>query len=155
MNKKFIKRKILEWLFRYGPAEALATITGYVVALILTHLGLDSLIVAYASSWSDNLIYYTCNFTREFFEVRSYTTNHSNSKLFCKSLKNCVFEFAPAHALNVLLVQPWSIYFVNKFSHDITIGFWGGTALSEIAFYTMVVIAYEFRKYITKNHLPK
>ncbi len=144
-NKNIIN-KVTEWLYRYGPAEAVATFGGYMVAVFGNYSDYNTLAVSYVASWTDGVTYYIANFVREFFHSRKTKPEYSLSKACYKSVRNCVVEFGPAHALNAFFFQPWGIYVATKYSHNVTFGFFIGTLISEGGFYFLVICAYELRK---------
>lgn len=143
---KDIIAKIGEWAWRYGPAEAAATLCGYGVALLADHAQLNGIVVSYLGSLSDSGVFYVWNLGREFVQLRKRKPEYSLVRVAYKAFRNCLLEFGPAHALNSLVIQPWGIYFIAKFTHSITIGFFAGTLLAEGGFYLLIITAYELRK---------
>lgn len=141
-----IKNKILEWAWRYGPAETAATLSGYLVALATDHALLNAVVVSYAASIADSGVFYAWNLGREFVQLRRRRPSYSFVRVSYVAFRNCLLEFGPAHALNSLVVQPWGIYFITKFTHSITVGFFSGTLLAEGGFYLLLITAYELRK---------
>lgn len=139
-------RKIIEWLWRYGPAEAAATLGGYFVALAASQSYTNEIAVSYLASVADSVIFYLWNFGREILHVRRRRPGYGPGRVGFVALRNCVIEFGPAHALNSSVVQPWGIYFIAKFTGSITLGFFAGTLLAEGGFYLFVLSAYELRK---------
>lgn len=138
--------KIGEWAWRYGPAEAAATLCGYGVALLADHAQLNGIVVSYLGSLSDSGVFYVCNLVREYVQLRKRKPEYGTARVAYKAFRNCLLEFGPAHALNSLVVQPWGIYFIARFTHSITIGYFSGTLLAEGGFYLLLITAYELRK---------
>lgn len=144
-----MKRKIIEWIRRYFPAEILSTITAICVALSTNYFSNNLILIAIFSSWSETIVFYAFIISRDIFSSkRQHTAQNKKYTLFSfgKNIRNIVIEFGIAEALDTLFVRPFFMYFFARLSGLLVLGIVMGKLTSDIIFYIPTIIAYELRR---------
>ncbi len=132
-----IRKKLSEWVNRYGPAEVIGTIAAVFGAAIAYRLTDNEIASAYAGSISETIGFYSVMISREF---KRYTRgNH------LEVTKNLLLEFGPSEILDSFLTRP---LFMGLGLHYLGQG-WGliaGKLAADIIFYIPSIIIYEWKR---------
>jgi hypothetical protein len=135
-----VKRRAVEWLKRYLPAECASLVGALLAANVVFSLTANSAAAAIAGAWGENGAYYSVMLLREVRAVRSVWV----------ALRNLTIEFGPAEALDSLLVRPAMMYFGAQLAGDLTLGTLLGKLAADISFYVPAIAAYELRRSLTR-----
>jgi hypothetical protein len=133
------RRRALEWLARYGPAELGATVGALAAATLADPAGPAA--TAYAGAIGDGVGFYLILFVRDLRRQR-YA---GRSRGVARTLRDLVMEFGPAELLDTFLVRPLAMYLAQRW-----LGTAAGVIVGKIAadavFYALAIIAYELRQ---------
>ena len=146
-----LRHKIREWLWRYTPAEIIATITALLGAT-LGHIFSDgSLVVAaYAGTIGENIGYYGYFAIKE--SLRHYRTHvhHATTRRVIvsgiKTVRDMLVEFGPAELLDSLVVRPVCMYLGPLLMGHFQAGIFVGKIVADVIFYSLAIIGYEIRR---------
>lgn len=132
-----IKKKLKEWLLRYGPAEVVGTIAAVLGSIIAHKITNNIVISAYIGSLSENLRFYLVMLSKEY---RSYTKGHP-----WQIAKNLFLEFGLAEISDTFFIRPLfmgaGILFLGQ-----GVGLIVGKLTADILFYLPTIVSYELRK---------
>lgn len=145
--KTQLKQKIIALLWRYIPAEVCAIVAAYLGFFVISHWDTSPVVTAYASSIGESIGYYFIIITRELLHGRKtiIASNQSPLKFFLVKLLHILLEFGPAELLDSLVFRP---LFMGIGIHYMGpgLGIVAGKLMSDVFFYTPVIISYELRK---------
>jgi len=131
------RKKLLEWINRYGPAEVVGTITAIFGATIAHKLTSNEVVSAYSGSICESFGFYSIMLTQEF---RRYSKGHH-----WQTARNLFLEFGPSEMLDSFVTRP---LFMGLGLHYIGQG-WGlivGKLTADFIFYIPSIIIYEVIK---------
>lgn len=128
------RRKAREWLWRYGPAEALAATGVVLVAGIVFRWSHNRVAAALAGTATELTVYYVVMWVRE----RDYPRH--------RRLKKLVIEFLPPGIVNTCFIRPYLLYAVPLYFSNFSIGILVGKFLADASFYSMTIPMYEISK---------
>lgn len=147
-----MKRKIIEWVRRYLPAEILSTITAVLVALLTNFYSNNLILTAIFSAWSETIVFYAFIISRDIFSSKKQHKAQKRVYAFFslgKNIRNIIIEFGIAEALDTLFVRPFFMYFFARLSGLLVVGIVMGKLTSDVIFYIPTIIAYE----LSQKHL--
>lgn len=129
------KKKLREWVRRYGPAEISGTITAVVCAFIAFRITDNEIITAYVGSVSESIGYYGVMIRQEH---KKDISGHP-----WQTARNLFLEFGPSEVLDSFATRPLFM--------GLGIHFWGqgygliaGKLAADFVFYVPTIIIYEF-----------
>jgi len=147
-------QKIKEWLRRYLPAEILAGIGAISGASLFYLITNNEILSAYAGTIGDNIGYYTFISLRDCKKNKLKYTNAGKKfgwLAYLKTLRDLIFEFGPAEALDSLLIRPFCLYWFSKWTPNYAIGILSGKIVADIIFYVPTIFSYELKKKYLKH----
>jgi hypothetical protein len=144
-----MNEKIKEWMKRYLPAEALATVGAIGGASLTYFLTRNRIISAYGGAVGENIGYYGLIIVREYLKDQKHSKDkgkkHGVSGVL-KTIRNLLVEFGVSELLDSLVVRPLCMYIFPLIIGQFTIGVIIGKFAADIVFYIPTIIAYELRK---------
>ena len=144
-----MKKKIIEWLKRYGPAEIFATIGALIGAFSVFALSKNQIISAYAGMIGENIGYYgTLIFSDALKSIRIHKKKKTKYgfRTIAEDARNIILEFGFSEALDSLLVRPFCMYIFPVILNNYGIGIIIGKIVADVIFYIPTIISYELRK---------
>ena len=143
------KRKVKEWLHRYGWAEVLSTALTYLFGWISTLMTTSEVAQAYAGTIGAALGFYGFIFGRDI--VHMYRSDHPHTfrewmHLLARVFRNMGFDFGISEILDVVIVRPFFLFYGPKVLNNY---FWGillGKTAADIIFFAISILMYEIRK---------
>ncbi len=142
-----MRKKVVEWVKRYLPAEIFGAIGSVAGAWVVFSLTGHRILSVYAAVIWENAGYYG------FIALREILKNQGKNKgdelgviNFIKSIRNLVLEFGPAEILDSLLIRPFSLYVFTILIKEYSLGIIIGKLVADIIFYIPTIISYELRK---------
>lgn len=149
------KRRLIEWIKEFLPAEILGTITA-VVAASITHFFYDNgIFVAYVGSIGEAIGFYLTLFIQRIVVLRKkQTQNKKKIKLYNLSLivANLVLEYGPAGMIDGLLLRPFFMYLFPILLVNFTLGIFIGKLAGDVTFYILVILSYGIKEKIKKRN---
>ncbi|MFA6065110.1 MAG: hypothetical protein WCW44_04965 [archaeon] len=144
-----MKKKIIEWIKRYAPAEVFAiagALLGASISLFLTN---NPIVSAYGATLGETILYYGFILARDMY-ISNKEHKKSNLKYtlvsFLKNIRNLLIEFTPAEVLDTLLIRPFCMYLFPLLLGNFYLGILAGKIAADVVFYIPVIMGYEFRK---------
>ncbi|HMQ32179.1 MAG TPA: hypothetical protein PKD53_15725 [Chloroflexaceae bacterium] len=138
MGTRPMKRRLAEWLRRYGPAELLslaAILSASWLALALT----DSVpIAALVGTWTEGLVYYGVMAGREL-RARGRATPAAA----LRAARDLLLEFGPSELLDSLLVRPAALAAGLALAPSPALGALAGKLAADLVFYVPTIASYE------------
>lgn len=147
------KHKVVEWLYRYGPAEMIGTTTAYIGFFSIQKLTDNDIAAAYAGTMGENIGYYGTMIVREItHDLKAAKKEGRKYGLFevMKTASKLFIEFGPAEVLDSLIIRPASMGFGSKLLGK-GVGVLVGKVAADISFYIPTIFSYELRKYFSKD----
>ncbi len=167
-----IARKIVGWLRRYLPAEAMgitAALLGIKIALFSNQ---GTITVALVGAWSEVAGFYLAMVVQEYIiqrtrrlqlaadtyqialtdATRSAITSawhlfvREQTALIGRSLRTLLFEFGVAEFLDALLVRPAFLTIAMQVVPDLPLAVVIGKVAADCVFYTVAISSFEMRK---------
>ena len=146
--------KIREWLWRYVPAEIVATITALLGATIAHTLTGLLIVAAIGGTIGENIGYYGYFAIKEATRhYRDHSQHGALRRMFLtavKTVRDMAVEFGPAEALDSLVMRPLCMYLGPQLLPSFELGILAGKIAADIVFYSLAIIGYELRKQWTK-----
>ena len=145
-----VKKKITEWIKRYGFAEFI----GLIFALVLSNISMlifrNIIISGFVGTWSDNLGFYGTIIYKDIKQRRKLNKKHTKKDLLIQ-IRNLVIEFGLAEYLDTFLIRPFYLIFFPSIISNYSLAIIIGTILADITYFIPTIISYEFRKKFLKN----
>lgn len=148
-----LKQKIIALLWRYIPAEGCGIMGAYFGFFIINHWDKSSLVTAYASSLGESFGYYSVIITREFIRSKK-SADQSTLRFVLLKLLSILLEFGPAELFDSLLSRPLFMGIGIHYAGP-ALGIVAGKLMSDVFFYTPVIISYELQKRFYKRQAEK
>lgn len=149
------RRKIWEWVFRYGPQEGAALIGAMIAAYILRPLILasglpwSSVVTAYAVTFADALTYYV------FAQIREYRRHRRDGArkrvAFMLAFRDLAVEYGVADIVDTVFTRPFCMYWAFRIAGNPALSVLLGMLGASVAFYGMVIPGYEIRKRLFRD----
>ena len=147
---KTAKRKAMEWIARYLPAEIIATIMAIIGARIAFNLTGSYAAAAVAGVATENVGYYGYFLTKEI--LRHYRAHSQHSPLrrsfltAVKTIRDMLTEFGLAEFLYGFVFGPFFMYWGPQILSNFSLGILVGKLLADACFYSIAIVGYEIRK---------
>ncbi|HXT18269.1 MAG TPA: hypothetical protein VN706_21740 [Gemmatimonadaceae bacterium] len=149
MPSMSFRRKLREWLLRYGPAE-LAGLTVAFIASVIVRRSMHSAIAAgYAAAWGETIGYVLMMVVRDYtaevhaspqVERRQHVRHASNVAT------GLLAEFGPAGVIDTFVTRPLAMTLGIRFAGPV-FGLVIGKLAADAVFYAPVIYMYERRKH--------
>ena len=150
-----LKKRVWEWVVRYGPLDCCAATTSY-LAYFYAHGATGSEVwSAFASAWGENIGFYGYLLIRETLADMATAKRRLydyNGKERWRTLKNVFSEFGIAEIFDSLFIRPVCIGCVVHYIGPI-FGIYLGGQLADFAFYLPAIFSFEYRKEKSKKDL--
>ena len=130
---------VREWLWRYGPAEAAATVGALAAASATGALGMPAA-TAFAGALGETLAFYAVILFRSL--RRSGTSRR-------QMLTGLLVEFGPAEIADTFAVRPLAMYLGPLLIGHLAAGILAGKIAADIVFYALAIVGYELFKAAT------
>lgn len=142
--------KIIEWLFRYGPAEGSAIMCAIIGGMTFHYVFQNSIVTAFGATWSENIGYYSPII---YSDIKNRKNKYGvvNARGMLAVVRNLLIEFGPSEYLDSFLIRPVTMYMFSQISGNLVFGLFLGKISADIIFYIPTIISYEFRKRIFKD----
>jgi hypothetical protein len=134
-----------EWLGRYAPAEAAATLGALFAAGLASHLG-GAAAAAFAGAVGEAVAFYAVVFIRD---LRRRKRQRPGARAGWRTLRDLLTEFGPAELLDTFAARPLAMYAAAVLAGNLVAGVIVGKIAADVVFYTLAIISYEARKKIT------
>lgn len=142
------RRKLLEWLSRYGAAECAGIGGALLGAMIVRDATGNALAAAYGGAWGETVGYASVIITRDYLaETRARRGPQGSFSLRDAAglASDLLAEFGPAGALDTFVTRPFAMAVGTRLL-GITLGILAGKLVADLLFYVPVVLMYERRK---------
>lgn len=146
--------KVKEWIYRYGPAEVVATLAAYASFFVVQDATDNRIAAAYAGSIGEGIAFYGAMLFQE--TVRDIRLARHEGRSYgvidaVKTAGKLAAEFGPAEALDSFLIRPATMGFASKWLGR-QAGIAAGKMAADVAFYIPTIISYELRKGLLDRH---
>ena len=144
-----MRKKIKEWLGRYGPAELVSLPATLIPAQVVLHGSGNAIAAALAGTWGGNIGYFGTILLRDVWLIRKRYAGegrHYNLTAFAKNLRALLLEFGVAEALDTLLVRPALMYYLPHLLGSFSWGIIAAKFAADFTFYIPAILFYEWSK---------
>jgi hypothetical protein len=131
-----MRAKLNEWFWRYLPLEITSIATALIGAYGAAWFTDNSVAIAFAGTWGENVGYYA------YAVIREFTPGMGVLRL----LRNLLVEFGAAETLDSFVVRPLCMLAGQHVLHSVGWGIAAGKIAADVVFYAIVVVFYEVRK---------
>ena len=148
------KKKGVEWLKRYLPAEVFGTITAIAAASIAHFFSTSLILIAYAGSLGEAIGFYSTVAIQNILVVvnkNKVERKRFNISDLVKIVVEMLFEFGIAGMIDGLILRPLFMYLFTLYLSSFTLGILLGKIAGDITFYMLVISSYEIKKRIKKS----
>lgn len=148
------KKKGVEWLKRYLPAEVVGTITAIAAASIAHFFSTNLILIAYAGSLGEAIGFYSTVAIQNILVVvnkNKVERKRFNISDLVKIVVDMLFEFGIAGMIDGLILRPLFMYLFTLYLSSFTLGILLGKIAGDITFYMLVISSYEIKKRIKKS----
>jgi hypothetical protein len=143
------RKKVVEWLARYGPAEIVSLPATLLPALWVQHSTHDAVAAALAGTLGGNIGYFGTILLRDVWLTRRQLMKEGRSygmRTLGKNLRALVIEFGFAEVFDTFLVRPVLMYYLPKALGDFSTGIIVAKLIADVSFYLPAIIFYEWSK---------
>jgi uncharacterized protein (DUF2062 family) len=146
-SQRRVRRKLVEWLLRYGPLE-IGGWTAQLMAAGVTYAWTASLAAAAAAATIGSSIgYYLPAYVRATRWANAVECRRTRLGRTCavqlRALRSLTVEFGPAETIDSLLIRPATMYAVPALLGDVLLGWIVGGVVADLAFYVLAICSYE------------
>lgn len=148
------KKKGVEWLKRYLPAEVVGTITAIAAASIAHFFSTNLILIAYAGSLGEAIGFYSTVAIQNILVVvnkNKVVRKRFNISDLVKIVVDMLFEFGIAGMIDGLILRPLFMYLFTLYLSSFTLGILLGKIAGDITFYMLVISSYEIKKRFKKS----
>jgi len=155
MTRIITRSKVKEWIWRYLPAEIIATFTALLSAGITFSVTNSYALSAIVGTIGENVGYYS------YFIFKEASNHHKVHKtlkfpkrailIFRKTTRNLLLEFGPAELVDSLIVRPFAMFVAPQLISPYLVGILAGKLTADAVFYGIAIVGYEARKKWFKN----
>ena len=142
------RRKILEWLGRYGLAECVGIACAFAGSLLVRHATGNSIAAAYGAAWGESIGYASVIVTKDFV-TESRAARAVDEALDARRATGVVSgllaEFGPAALLDTFVTRPLAMGLGVRLL-GLELGVVAGKATADVLFYLPVIYVYERRR---------
>jgi hypothetical protein len=144
-----VKRKVIEWIKRYAPAEVLSLILT-VIAAGLTFTYTDSYVAAaLAGTWGGNIGFFGYILLADIFHdiknCRAAGIPFTSKNIFM-IIRSLLVEFGLAEIADSFFIRPFLMYYLPILCNDFSIGIILAKISADITFYIPAIFFYESNK---------
>jgi len=140
-----LKKKAVEWAWRYAPSLIIAILVAVISANLVRIIFGSIIAAAIVATWMDNIAFYGIIAYRDI-KSRKKKDKKITFIGLLKVMRNAFIEFGPAEYLDSFFLRPLWLsvfpYFIPNYSLAILLG----SLAAEISYFIPTIIAYEFRK---------
>lgn len=146
---KTMKKKIGEWISRYGWAEVISTLLTFLLGWGVSVFTQSEIAIAYAGTAGAAIGFYGFIFIRDIYRgYKLHLPSTPKAKLLIvgRCLRNMGFEFGLAEVLDFFLVRPFFLFYGPRLLNDY---FWGvlvGKSIADLLFFAISILMFEIRK---------
>jgi hypothetical protein len=147
------RRKLGEWLKRYGPAEVIGTMTAVVGSFAVARLSRNEVAAAYGGAMGENVGFYGTILLREFLHDRRSARTAGDGyghRGVARTLGKLVVEFGPAEMLDSFILRPLAMGVATHFLGR-GLGVIVGKIVGDVTFYLPVIASYELRRWFARR----
>lgn len=151
---KLRRQKILEWLWRYGPAEIVSVPATLLPALFVLRSTHSPVAAALAATWGGNTGYFGTILLRDVWTTRLrflQTGRTYDASSFGRNISALVIEFGLAEIIDSFFVRPALMYYLPRITGDFSWGIILAKLLADLSFYLPAIIFYEWSKARFRN----
>jgi hypothetical protein len=134
----------VEWLRRYGPAEAFALLSALVGYVALEAATGSHAAAAYGAAVGDNVGYYGVLLARQL-RADARVARSYGARGLARTLRRLAIEFGPAEALDATLLRP-ALTALAVTAAGPALGVLLGKLAADLVFYVPVITTYERTK---------
>lgn len=148
------KKKGVEWLKRYLPAEVVGTITAIAAASVAHFFSTNLILIAYAGSLGEAIGFYSTVAIQNILVVvnkKKVERKRFNISDLVKIVVDMLFEFGIAGMIDGLILRPLFMYLFTLYLSSFTLGILLGKIAGDITFYMLVISSYEIKKRFKKS----
>ena len=141
------RRKVIEWMARYGFAECAGIACAFIASLLVKEITGNSIAAAYGAAWGESLGY-SCVIVARDFLSESRAARAANERLSARRaggvVRGLVAEFGPAALIDTFVTRPLAMGLGVRFL-GVKLGIVAGKAAADVMFYVPVIVVYERR----------
>lgn len=144
-----MKRKIGEWIKRYGWAEVVSTLLTFIFGWGASAVTQSEVAIAYAGTAGAAIGFYGFIFVRDLYQAyKKHEPSTLKSKLLIigRCLRNMGFEFGLAELFDFFLVRPFFLFYGPRLLNDYFWGILAGKTIADILFFAISIFMFEIRK---------
>jgi hypothetical protein len=145
--------RLRDWLARYGPPEALGTLTALASSFLTFHLTHNDVAAAYGGAIGENLGFYGLIVVRQI--LRDCATARASDAYYGRrgaaaTMARLLAEFGPAEAVDTLIVRPFAM---GVATHHLGrgAGVLIGKLVADVTFYLPVIASYELQRWVARR----
>lgn len=142
-----MRPKLVEWLWRYLPLEIAATFSALAGGLGAAALTSNTLTIAYAGTWSENVGYYGMALWREMSVATplGQVAPPFGARVMA-SIRRLLWEFGAAELLDSFVARPFCLYWAVTLAGNLALGLLIGKLAADLLFYSIAIVFYEAGK---------
>ncbi len=144
-----MRKKIKEWLWRYGPAEIISLPATLIPAHVVLQQSSSHLGAAIAGTWGGNIGYFgtilLCDI-RSSRKKNKAAGRHYGLAAFRRTVQLLLIEFGLAEILDSFLVRPALMYYLPRWSGDFSAGILIAKFAADLSFYLPAIFFYEWSR---------
>lgn len=144
-----MKKKVVEWIKRYLPAEIVSIILTLISSVLTYKLTNNHLTTALVGTWVGNIGYFGTILLADIFQTNralAYKDMSYTYKTLIQNMRALLVEFGLAEVFDSLFVRPTLMYYFPIWLGDISLGILLAKFTADITFYIPAIIAYELSK---------
>jgi hypothetical protein len=133
---RWLRRKPLEWIARYGPAEVVGTVCAWAGSWIVYRLTRSEVAAAYGAAMGENCGFYGVMILRE------HRRDRAANRTLVQTMSRLLLEFGPAELLDSFLIRPAAMGIATH-ALGRGVGVIVGKLIADVTFYLPVIVSYE------------
>jgi hypothetical protein len=134
-----LRRKPLEWIARYGPAEVVGTVCAWAGSWIVYRLTRSEIAAAYGAAMGENCGFYGVIIVRE------HLRDRAAHRTLVQTMSKLLLEFGPAEVLDSFLIRPAAMGLATH-AFGRGVGVIVGKLIADMTFYLPVIVTYELQR---------
>lgn len=147
-DRRTLRKRVVEWILRYGPAELAGLSCAFVASVIARRVTHNSIVAAYAAAWGETAGYAGVIVIRDYLsEAHQARAHRGHVELndVGRVAVRLLAEFGPAGIIDTFITRPLAMGLGVRFFGPI-LGLVVGKISADVIFYAPVIYMYERRR---------
>jgi hypothetical protein len=149
-----MKKKLTEWIKRYGLAEVISLVMTVGAAWLAFHYTQNKITTALVGTWAGNIGYFGTILIEDILlaisQLRTVGKEYS-PETFYKNVRALFVEFGIAEVFDTLFIRPTLMYYIPIWINDLSWGVVIAKFVADITFYVPAIVSYELSKKKLRN----